>query len=182
MANGVRELERARANADLERLSGRSGEDDLVAPPIAVLKRRRRSRRPLVLAVVLLAAASVGAWQGYRWWTDGRFMVWTDDAYVSAKTATLAAKVPGYVASLNVEDNAPVHAGDIIATIDDGDYKLAVDAAREKVATQQAAVDRFGQQILAQQSNIDQAKAQVLSARAADKKNQLEFERQQALA
>jgi membrane fusion protein (multidrug efflux system) len=79
-------------------------------------------------------------------------------------------------------NNAKVHAGDIIATIDDGDYRLAADAAREKVATQQAAIDRFGQQILAQQSNIDQAKAQVLSARAADKKNQLEFERQQSLA
>ena len=107
MANGVRQLERASPNADLERVSGRTGEDDpVVQPAIPVLKRRRRSRRPLVLAVVLLAVAAVGAWQGWRWWTDGRFMVWTDDAYVAAKTATLAAKVPGYIASLEVEDHA----------------------------------------------------------------------------
>src|SRR5215470_5396482 len=182
MANGVRELERARANADLERLSGRSGEDDLVAPPIAVLKRRRRSRRPLVLAVVLLAAASVGAWQGWRWWTDGRFMVWTDDAYVGAKTATLAAKVPGHIASLNVADNAPVQAGDIIATIDDGDYKLAVEAARGKIKTQQATIDRLGRQIAALEAQVEQTKAQLVSARAGNTRARLELDRQQSLA
>ena len=75
-----------------------------------------------------------------------------------------------------------VHAGDVIATIDDGDYRLAADAAREKVATQQATVDRIGRQVVAQQANIDQAKAQMVSAQAAAKKTQLEFDRQQALA
>src|SRR6202000_2110021 len=106
-------------------------------------------RRRLVPVVILLAVAGFGAWNGYRWWTHGRFTVWTDDAYVGAKPATLAAKGPGYIASLNVEDNAPVHAGDVIATIDDGDYKLAVDAARDRIKTQQATIDRLGQQIAA---------------------------------
>ena len=69
-----------------------------------------------------------------------------------------------------VEDNAYVHAGDLIATIDDGDYRLAVDAARDKVATQQATVDRIGRQIKAQQSAIEQAKAQLVSAQAAAKR------------
>ena len=58
-------------------------------------------------------------------------------------------------------------AGDMIATIDDGDYRLAVDAARDKVATQQATIDRIGRQIDAQQAAIDQAKAQLASAQAA---------------
>jgi membrane fusion protein, multidrug efflux system len=143
----------------------------------------RRAARKLVLAASAAAIAiAAGSWYGAEWWTTGRFMISTDDAYVRAHNTTLASKVSGYVASIPLNDNAQVHAGDIIATIDDGDYRLAADAAREKVATQQAAIDRFGQQILAQQSNIDQAKAQVLSVRAADKKNQLEFERQQSLA
>jgi len=143
----------------------------------------RRAAWKLSLAVSAAAiAVAAGSWYGAQWWTTGRFMISTDDAYVRAHNTTLASKVSGYLASIPLDDNAQVHAGDIIATIDDGDYQLAADAAREKVATQQATVDRFGQQILAQQSNIDQAKAQLLSARAADKKNQLEFERQQALA
>ncbi|HEV3174707.1 MAG TPA: hypothetical protein VGZ72_01885, partial [Stellaceae bacterium] len=50
---------------------------------------KRRNLRAIILVVVLVAAAVLGGWYGYRWWTVGRFIVWTDDAYVGAKTATL---------------------------------------------------------------------------------------------
>ncbi len=140
------------------------------------------NRRRLVFASVALAAALAGGWYGYHWWTVGRFIVSTDDAYVSAKTATLAAKVPGYIATLTVEDNAPVKAGDVIATIDDGDYKLGVDEARDKVATEQATIDRLGRQIAAQQAAVDQAKAQLVSAKAGAVRAELELARQDALA
>ena len=80
-------------------------------------------------------------------WTVGRFTVSTDDAYVQAYNTTLAAKVAGYVASVPVTDNMQVHAGDVIATIDDGDYRLAVTSARDKVATQEATIARMGHQI-----------------------------------
>ena len=184
MANGVKQLERPSPDMpDMERISDRAAGEDPAAPPvIPVLKRQRRSRRPLVLAVVLLAVAGFGAWHGWRWWTDGRFMVFTDDAYVAAKTATLAAKVPGYIASLAVEDNAPVHAGQVIATIDDGDYRLAVDAARGRIKTQQAAIDRMGRQITALEAAVEQAKAQLVSAKAGNTRAKLELDRQQSLA
>jgi membrane fusion protein (multidrug efflux system) len=106
----------------------------------------------------------------------------TDDAYVRASNTTLAAKVSGYVSAILVDDNAPVHAGDVIATIDDGDYKLAVASARGKVATQEATVARIGRQAIAQQASVEQAKAQLVSARAAAKRAQSELDRQQALA
>jgi membrane fusion protein, multidrug efflux system len=147
-----------------------------VAPAKAGNKRWR-----LVLAALAVAAAVAGGWYGYHWWTVGRFTVWTDDAYVSAKTATLAAKVPGYIATLDVQDNARVKAGDLIATIDPGDYQLAVDTARDKVATQQATIDRLGRQIAAQQAAVDQAKAQLVSARAGAVRAELELARQDAL-
>jgi membrane fusion protein, multidrug efflux system len=189
MANRVKQLERPSPDMPssdlpgLDRISGRTAAEEPAAPPvIPVLKRQRRSRRPLVLAVVLLAVAAFGAWHGYRWWTDGRFMVWTDDAYVGAKTATLAAKVPGHIASLNVADNAPVQAGDVIATIDDGDYKLAVEAARGKIKTQQATIDRLGRQIAALEAQVEQAKAQLASAKAGNTRAKLELDRQQSLA
>jgi len=143
---------------------------------------KRRAPKRFGLALVVLALAALGSWYGYRWWTMGRFVVSTDDAYVGAKMATLAAKVPGYIATLDVEDNSTVHTGDVIATIDAGDYKLAVDAARNKLATEQATVERLGRQILAQEAAVDQAKAQLLSAQAGATRAQLDLGRQQALA
>jgi membrane fusion protein (multidrug efflux system) len=142
----------------------------------------RRGRKVVILAVVLAIVASAAGWFGYRWWTVGRFMVSTDDAYVRADNTTLAAKVPGYVANVFVTDNSFVHAGDAIAMLDDGDYRLAVDSARQKVATQQATIDRFARQVVAQQANIEQARAQLVSAHAGATRAQLEYDRQQALA
>src|SRR5215470_4323739 len=98
----------------------------------------RITRRIAITAALVATALVAGGWYGTYWWTSGRFMVATDDAYVRAHNTTLAAKIPGYLGSVLIEDNAQVRAGDLIATIDDGDYRLAADAAREKVSTQQA--------------------------------------------
>ena len=114
----------------------------------------------------LVAALALGAWYGQYWWITGRFLVSTDDAYVGVHTATLAAKVPGYVAAVKAEDNAKVHAGDVVAMLDDGDYRIAVDAARANIATQAATIERIGKQVTAQQAAVAQAKAQVASAQA----------------
>src|SRR5215470_5881744 len=143
------------------------GEQITILPKEVAPASRRRIRR---LPVIALAAALIlggGGWYGYQWLTVGRFIVSTDDAYVRAHNTTLAAKVPGYVAAIEVEDNSIVHAGDVIARIDDGDYQLAVNSARDKVATQTATVDRLGRQIVAQGASVDQAKAQIVSAEAA---------------
>jgi membrane fusion protein, multidrug efflux system len=131
-----------------------------------------------VAAVVLLG----GGWFGYDYLTVGRFMVTTDDAYVRAYNTTLGAKVSGYVSEFLVDDNVKVSAGDVIARIDDGDYRLAVDSARGKIATQEATIERFDRQIAAQRANVEQAQAQLVSAEAAQKRMQLELERQQSLA
>jgi membrane fusion protein, multidrug efflux system len=150
-------------------------------PEAAPAERRRGLKRALV-GVAALVLASAAGWYGYKWWTVGRFIVSTDDAYVGAYSTTLAAKVPGYVAGVAVEDNATVRAGDVIARIDDGDYRLAVKSAQDNVATQQATIARIGRQVTAQQAAVDQARAQLASAQAAATRAELELARQQALA
>ena len=112
----------------------------------------------------------------------GRFYVSTDDAYVRANNTTLGARVSGHVAAILPGDNALVRTGDVIFRIDDGDYRIAVDAARSKIATQQATIDRIGRQVTALESAVEQAKAQLASAEAALKRADLDFERQQALS
>ena len=181
------ELQRAEADSPAT-VSPAAAPRDPAAPTIAGVAgaaaspaRPKRSRRGLVLAVVALIAAGTGGWFGYRYLTLGRFLVTTDDAYVQAYNTTLAAKVAGYVASVPVIDNTVVHAGDVIATIDDGDYRLAVDSAREKVATQQATVARMAHQIAAQEAAVEQTRTQLVSAQAAERRMELELGRQNAL-
>src|SRR6185312_3741396 len=134
-------------------------------------------RKPLMAGAAVVALAAAG-WFGFEYVTVGRFVVSTDDAYVRANNTTLGAKVSGYVESLPIEDNTRVRAGEVIARIDDGDYRLAVDSAREKVTTQQATVERFDRQIEAQQAAVEQAKAQLVSAKAEQARTLSDYDRQ----
>ncbi len=152
-----------------------------VARPAEAPARRRLSKKVLIgLATAIVLGA--GGWYGYHWLAVGRFIVSTDDAYVHADATTLATKVSGYVSTIDVADNTYVHAGDVIARIDDGDYRLAVDTARDKLATQQAMVARIGKQIEAQHASVEQTKAQLASAQAVSTRTESELKRQQELA
>ena len=81
------------------------------------------------MPVLLLAAVGYGGKTAYDYFVEGRFLVSTDDAYVGADTAIIAAKAMGHLTAVPVVDNQVVHKGDLLAAIDDGDYKNAVDAA-----------------------------------------------------
>ena len=128
----------------------------------------------------LLALAAIG-YAAY-FFLVGRFYVATDDAYVRANNTTLGARVAGHVMAILPRDNAIVHAGDVIFRIDDGDYRIAVDSARSKIATQQATIDRIGRQVAAMESAVEQSRAQLASSEAALKRAGLDFDRQQALS
>jgi membrane fusion protein (multidrug efflux system) len=119
----------------------------------------KRSRAALIGAS-LLALAGAG-WFGWDYWTVGRFEVSTDDAYVQADNTTVAPKVSGYLDAVAVEDNQHVKAGQILAHIDDRDFKAALDQAHANVAASQANVDRNKAALETQQSIIDAARAAV---------------------
>ena len=144
-------------------------------------KKKGLGKKPVILAV-LAAALGFGGYEGYHWWTNGRFMVSTDDAYVQADITLLSAKISGYVASVAVTNNQSVNAGDLIAKIDDGDYRFALQSAKDKLATQRSAIDRIGRQIEAGRASVAQAEAQVVSAQAEAERAEGDYARQQQLA
>src|SRR6202008_3684589 len=75
------------------------------------------NRRTLIAGAAALAIIAGGG-VGTQWRLSTRYIVSTDDPYVRAHNTTLASKISGYVESIPVDDNARVHAGDVIATID----------------------------------------------------------------
>jgi len=131
-----------------------------------------------IVSLLALAASSYGTY----YTLIGRFYVSTDDAYVRANNTLLGARVSGHIAAVLPGDNVLVRAGDVIFRIDDGDYRIAVDAARTRIATQQATIDRIGRQVTAMESAAEQSRAQLASADANLKRADLDFERQQALS
>ncbi|SHG73578.1 HlyD family secretion protein [Bradyrhizobium erythrophlei] len=148
--------------------------------PAATAPKPGKRKRVLTGIVVLLALAAAA--YGINYVLVGRFYVSTDDAYVRANNTTLGARVSGHIAAILPGDNAVVHTGDVIFRIDDGDYRIAADAARTKIATQEATIERIGRQVTALQSAVEQAQAQFVSAQAGLKRADLDFDRQQALS
>ena len=151
------------------------------APASAATAPKSGKRRLILTGIVALIALAAAAY-AIDYVLVGRFYVSTDDAYVRANSTTLGARVSGHIAAILPGDNAVVHAGDVMFRIDDGDYRIAVDAARTKIATQEATIERIGRQVTALQSAVEQAQAQFVSAQAAQKRADLDFERQQALS
>jgi membrane fusion protein (multidrug efflux system) len=144
---------------------------DAKMPPSAPKRRR------IVLPVLLLALLGGGGYMGWNWWSHGRYIISTDDAYVRADITQIAAKVSGYVIELPVAENAYVKAGTLIARIDEGDYRLARETVLGRMATQQATLERLEQQKLVQQATIQQAQAQVSAAQAETRRTAADYQR-----
>ena len=100
---------------------------------------------------------------------------------MQADISVLAAKMPGYLAAVPVVNGQAVHKGDVIARIDDGDYRLAAQAAHDKLETQQAAIARIGRQVEAAQAQMLQASAQIDASRADAVRAAADYARQQQL-
>jgi len=131
------------------------------APATPVRPSYKNRFRRLVMATSAVALLAASAWYGWDYWTVGRFLVSTDDAYVKADNTTIAPKVSGYLAEVLVGDNERVKAGQVLARIDDRDFKVALDQAKADVAAAQATVASKQAQLEVQQAVIEAAKATV---------------------
>jgi membrane fusion protein (multidrug efflux system) len=114
------------------------------------------------LATVTAVAAGVAllVYGGY-WWTTGRYIEKTDDAYVSGDITVVSPKVPGYIKTVTVRDNQFVHAGDIVVQLDDRDYRAALEKAEAAVSAQHALIANLDATRALQQAVIAQARAGV---------------------
>ncbi|SMF98252.1 HlyD family secretion protein [Burkholderia singularis] len=128
-------------------------QEDAAAPA------RRPSKRTIGIVLGVIAAIAGAIWLA-RWWSVGRFIESTNDAYLQADSVVIAPKVSGYVTDVYVRDNQPVHAGDPLVRLDVRQYRVSLDQALATVDARRADIARAEAEIRQQQANIAQADAQ----------------------
>src|SRR5271154_4079779 len=134
--------------------------------PAPIGRLRKLTRKQLIIVVAATLALLGILWYAEHWFTVGRFMQSTDDAYVGGDVTLIAPKVAGFIETLAVSDNQDVHAGDLLIKLDDRDYRAALARADAAVAGAEATLANLDATRRLQQTLIAQARAVITAAEA----------------
>jgi membrane fusion protein (multidrug efflux system) len=130
----------------------------------------KRRLRTILLVVLPLAAVVIGAG---IYLTGGRY-VSTDNAYVGAQKVLITPDVSGKVVHIAVREGQHVNPGDELLTLDPEPYKLALDAAKAKLAAARADYDKAKTTLASLTTLADLADKNVdLKKRDVDRKTKL---------
>jgi len=153
----------------------------LVEASVSAPPPRRLGKRALIAALGALLLAGA-AWYGWSWWTVGRFIESTDDAYVGGDITVIAPKVAGFIDQVAVVDNQRVHAGDLLIRLDDRDYRAQLARTTAIVAAHDAALANLAAKRRLQQAMIDHDEAAIDAASAELTRTQDDVARYRELA
>lgn len=142
---------------------------------------RRARKRGWLIGVLLVALVAGIAWIAH-WWTVGRFIESTDDAYLQADSVTVAPKISGYVTQVFVRDNQAVAAGAPLVRLDTRQYEASLEQAQATVDAREADLARAQADLKQQQAGVVQAQAQEQVARVAQRHAQDDVTRYAPLA
>ena len=142
---------------------------------------RRARNRAWLIGVLIVALLAAIAWFAH-WWTVGRFIESTDDAYLQADSVTVAPKVSGYVTQVYVRDNQVVGAGAPLVRLDTRQYEASLAQAQATVDARAADLARAQADLKQQQAGVVQAQAQEQVARVAAQHAQDDVSRYAPLA
>ena len=142
------------------------GSPDL--PPPVVDAPPHDTRRRLLFRILSVVAVLVALFEGVPWLRTALRTVSTDDAFVNGHVTFVAARVPGQVVRVLVDDNNRVRAGDPLVQLDKEPYQVrldiaqaAVDAARADLAVAQAQARGVEGQMRSLRFKLDHAIEQV---------------------
>src|SRR5882757_2880435 len=138
---------------------------------------RKAFFRIAVPAAVAVAAVAFGVY----WYSTGRFLQSTDDAYVRADMSVITPRVGGEILAVHVVDNQVVRKGDVLVEIDTRDYAARVANAQAAVSSAQASILNNEQQLKLQQANIAEARANLAASQADQVRLQKDWDRAQQL-
>jgi membrane fusion protein (multidrug efflux system) len=127
--------------------------------PTSVVTRARL--KWLAYAAIGGVIAFAGARYGYEYWSVGRFIESTDDAYAGGNVTPISPHVAGFVSQILVGDNQYVRAGQPLIRLDDRDFRAAADRAAAIVKAREAALESLERKQTMQETAIRQAKADL---------------------
>jgi membrane fusion protein (multidrug efflux system) len=122
----------------------------------------RRLWRPAAGLVAAIGVAVTASW----WFTEGRYIQSTDNAYVQGDIAVLSPRIEGDVAAIKVGDNQLVRAGDPLIVLDPADWRARLAQATAAAAEATAAIETAKRQVAQQQATIEAAHAAIVQAQA----------------
>src|SRR6202012_4910219 len=168
-----------RMNAILEKpLAAAADEQTAATPPVLPRRFLRRLWKPAVALCAVIGIGVTASW----WFTEGRYIESTDNAYVQGDIAVLSPRIEGDVAAIKVADNQRVHAGDPLVELDPADWKARLAQATAAAAEANAAVETAQRQVAQQQATIEAARAAVAQAQAEQVRTSADAKRSGALA
>jgi membrane fusion protein (multidrug efflux system) len=129
----------------------------------------------LAIAIVILFASEWTTWEGRAGSQE------TDDAYLAADLTPISARVAGYVRTVPVEDFQRVKAGQLLAQIEDADYKATAAQVEANLAAVKAQVQALQAQHALQEANVRAARAVVAATTANVEQNARDEKRQKTL-
>ncbi|MEI4482475.1 HlyD family secretion protein [Phyllobacterium sp. CCNWLW183] len=128
---------------------------------------RSRTVRRLIFGMIALAVVVASAHYLYHYFTVGKYIISTDNAYVKADSTIVAPRISGYISEVMVGDNQKIKLRQTLARIDDSDYRVALDQTKANADGALAALASKSASLDTQQSIIAAARATV----AIDKAN-----------
>lgn len=130
--------------------------------------------RPFFL-ILLLGIPLVSA-VGY-WLFERQHYETTDNAYLRSNIVVISPKIQGYVTEVSVSDNQAVKQNDVLARIDDRDYRANVTKAQADVDAELAHIERLRTMKTSQRAHIETAGANIAAVQARREQIQKDLER-----
>lgn len=114
-------------------------------------------KRLSLLLLGPLAIAAVSAWL----YLNGGRIVSTDNAYIKADIIDVSSEITGRVVSVNVKDNQPVSKGELLFTIDDRPYQIALHRAEAQLAEVRSNITSLKQEYRNSEIAIENAETRL---------------------
>jgi membrane fusion protein, multidrug efflux system len=118
--------------------------------------RKRQLRHRLMLGGVIVVVLG-SAW----FYLKGGRYIGTDNAYLRAEKILVTPEVTGEIKEVRVTDNQQVHAGDVLAVVDDRHYRIAFEKAAADLAATATRIEEFKASYRQKSESIAQAQIEA---------------------